>query len=156
MSKQEFSVSRTMDGQPEKFYSLIADYKESHPLILPPQFLSDLTVEEGGYGAGTIIRFKTHLLGRSFPTRGIVSEPKPGKVILEEYPDQGLATSFTVRAVNASRTQVTITTRWQPSRNPLQRLFQALFPKILRSPYQTELRRLDILANRGTQALASS
>jgi hypothetical protein len=59
-----------------RVYSILADYREGHPGILPPQFTS-MAVEQGGVGAGTIIRFTMRLLGRTQRFRAALPSPSP-------------------------------------------------------------------------------
>ncbi len=46
------SAERTIPAPAAAVYALLADYRDGHPRILPPAF-SDLTVLQGGIGAGT-------------------------------------------------------------------------------------------------------
>ena len=57
------SAERTVPAPAAAVYALLADYRAGHPRILPPAF-SDLTVLQGGTGAGTVIRFALRLAGR--------------------------------------------------------------------------------------------
>ena len=98
MGQIKAKVAAVLEARPEDVYATIADYRQGHPNILPKESLYDLQVEQGGYGAGTIIRFKARVLGveQSFYHR--VSEPEPGRVLVEQDIDsvQNLATTFTV------------------------------------------------------------
>ena len=97
MGQIRVKATEVLDARPEDVYSTIADYRKAHPRILPKENLYDLQVEEGGYGAGTIIRFKSRILGveQSFHHR--VSEPEPGRVLVEQDIDavQNVTTTFT-------------------------------------------------------------
>ena len=85
-----------MNAAPERVYAAIANYHTGHPRILPKQF-SAMTVERGGIGAGTIIRFNMRVFGRTQPFRAVVTEPQPGRVLVETYLDSNAAvTTFTV------------------------------------------------------------
>ena len=79
MGQIKVRASAVLDAHPEDVYATIADYQHGHPNILPKESLYDLQVEHGGYGVGTIIRFKMKALGveQSFYQR--VSEPEPGR-----------------------------------------------------------------------------
>ena len=46
--------------------------------ILPPRVFHDLTVEEGGVGAGTVIRFGMRVLGVDRWIRARITEWRPG------------------------------------------------------------------------------
>jgi hypothetical protein len=90
------SAAATIPARPERVYSLISNYKEGHPRILPRQF-SGLVVEQGGIGAGTVVRFQMNLLGRKQTFRAAVTEPDPGHVLVETDLDtNGAVTTFTV------------------------------------------------------------
>ena len=80
----------------ERVYSLIANYNDGHPRILPKQF-SDLVVEQGGIGAGTVIRFQMSILGKKQHFRAAITEPEPGHVLVEtDLEPNGAVTTFTV------------------------------------------------------------
>ena len=75
--KHVVSASAVIPARRERVYSLISNYKDGHPRILPKQF-SSLVVEQGGVGAGTVIRFQMSLLGRKQTFRAAITEPEPG------------------------------------------------------------------------------
>ncbi len=76
-----------LHARPEDVYATIADYHQGHPNIIPPENIYDLQVEQGGYGAGTIVRFKSRLFGVEQSFRHLVSEPEPGRVLREDEID---------------------------------------------------------------------
>jgi hypothetical protein len=91
-------------------YAIIANYRDSHPHILPKPYFTWLKVEQGGIGAGTIIRFQTRVLGKTQDFRAVVTEPDPGRVLVETN-DGGVSVStFTVDPLAENQTRVTITT----------------------------------------------
>jgi hypothetical protein len=103
------SASRIIDALPATVYGVIADYREGHTAILPkPPFVS-LEVEEGGRGAGTLIRVVMRVMGRTQTFRARVSEPEPGRTIVETN-DTGYVTTFTVEPTLDGRSRVTIST----------------------------------------------
>ena len=154
MGQIKVIATEVLDARPEDVYATIVDYKQEHPRILPKENLYDLQVEEGGYGAGTIIRFKSRILGveQSFYQR--VSEPEPGRVIVEQDIDtkQNLATTFTVIPVEeGKKSQVEISTTMNASpgfRGFAERVVLSIFnPRI----YRKELKLLEAVAQkRGT------
>lgn len=101
------SASRRVHAPAARIYSVLADYHVGHPRILASAF-SNMVVEEGGVGAGTIIQFDMRVLGRTQRVRGVVSEPEPGRVLVESYPDSGVVTRFVVDAVAPDETMLTI------------------------------------------------
>lgn len=109
MSPPRFASSAEIAAPAASVYSFLADYREGHPAILPhPPFVS-LDVEEGGVGAGTVIWVRMRVLGRVDGFRAVVSEPEPGRVLVETN-DTGYVTSFTVDPLGPDRSRVTIAT----------------------------------------------
>ncbi len=138
-----------LDARPEDVYATIADYHKGHPSILPRKNLYDLQVEQGGYGAGTIIRFKARILGveQSFHHR--VSEPEPGRVLVEQdiEPGQNVTTAFTVTPLeNGQKSQVEICTTLNASPG-LRGLVERLLVPLTNPPiYRKELKLLEAVA----------
>ena len=133
-------------------YEIVADYRKGHPQILPKGYFSALEVEQGGTGAGTIIRFKMHVFGLTRTFRVAITEPEPGRVLAETDSSSGTETTFTISPLEGSQlTKVTIATRFSARGGifgPLERFFTA---RTLRSIYNQELQLLAILAeNRST------
>jgi hypothetical protein len=91
--KHTVSASANIPAPPRRVYSIIADYKVEHPSILPREFLG-LVVETGGFGAGTIIRVDMKVFGRKQTFRAAVSEPEPGRVLVETDLSGGPVTTF--------------------------------------------------------------
>ncbi|HEV7663113.1 MAG TPA: SRPBCC family protein [Chloroflexota bacterium] len=145
MSQIHLAAERVIDAPADVVYHCIADYREHHRPggFLPPVF-SDLQVQRGGVGAGTIISFKTTLGGR---TRGVtqsVTEPEPGRVLVES--GGGAQTTFTVEP-EQQRCRVRFDTILEA--DGLSGLLTRLFaPRMLRPVYADELERLEQLAQR--------
>ena len=99
MANIEFQASREMAVPARIVYSVIADYHKGHPAILPKPPFIDLVVEQGGTGAGTVIRMRMTMLGKESSMRAAVSEPEPGRVLLEKSLDSDLQTTFIVEPV---------------------------------------------------------
>jgi hypothetical protein len=136
-----FSAGRVLGAPADVVYHLIADYREHHRPegFLPPAF-TDLVVEQGGVGAGTRIRFTMKMAGRTQSATATISEPVPGRVLVESGP--GVVTTFTVEPEGADRARVRFDTVMDSS--GLQGLLTRLFaPGILRPIYADELDRLE-------------
>jgi hypothetical protein len=134
------SASAIIPARRERVYSLIANYQDGHPRILPRQF-SDLIVEQGGVGAGTVIRFRMTLFGRTQSFRAAITEPEPGRVLLETYLEpMGTVTTFIVDPGTApADSRVTIATEFPVRRGVLgfiEKMFSGL---LLRPIYAQEL-----------------
>lgn len=140
-----YTVSRSahIDAPPDRIYGIIRDYRQGHPSILPRQF-GNLRVEAGGVGAGTKIRFDATVFGRTRQYVGVVSEPEPGRVLVERYsePDESV-TTFIVEPKNGGRS-ASVTFRTDiPSRGGIAgRIERWLANKALQPIYAEELRNL--------------
>ena len=77
MDKIHAHATRVIEAPPEKVYAVLANYNESHPAILPKHVFSDLVVEQGGVGAGTIVRVTMAAMGTKKELHVTVSEPEP-------------------------------------------------------------------------------
>jgi hypothetical protein len=154
MGQINVKAAAVLDARPEDVYATIADYQHGHPNILPKESLYDLQVEQGGYGAGTIIRFKFKALGveQSFHQR--VSEPEPGHVLVEQDIDsvQNAITTFTVTPVeHAQKSQVEISTKMNTSPGLKGFVERIVVPLINSRVYRQELKLLEKVAQqRGT------
>ena len=104
------SASGRVDAPPAQVYAVIADYRRHHPNIVPPEYFGRLDVLEGGVGAGTRTRVEMHVLGKSRVFEQFVTEPEPGRVIMETNLDGSGLTTFTVEAAGAGESHVTIAT----------------------------------------------
>ena len=141
--KHVVSASAIIPARRERVYSLLANYRDGHARILPRQF-SELVVEQGGIGSGTVIRFQMTLLGKKQNYHATVSEPEPGRVLVETYSDpDGTITTFTVDAGNApAASKVTISTEFPVQSGiagSLEKMFATL---ILRPIFRKELENL--------------
>ena len=138
------SAERPIDAPPETVYGYLADMREHHPHFLPPAF-SEFEVETGGVGSGTITRFRVTAGGRSREYRMQVSEPEPGRVLVETDMNSSLVTTFTVEP-QGSGSLVRITTGWQGAPG-VGGFFERLFaPRVMRRLYLDELERLNAYA----------
>ena len=146
MTEISVSAEGAVAAPADQVYRILADYRQYHPRILPPAF-SGFAVEEGGVGAGTVIRFRVTVGGRTQDYRQRVTEPVPGRVLREADIDADRATTFTVTPGGAAG-GVRITTSWRGGglRGLVERLAA---PWLLRPLYRDELARLDRYAREG-------
>ncbi len=141
MAEVRVTAERIIRASAERVYGYIADYLEHHHRFLPPAF-SDFHVEEGGVGAGTVVRFRLSAGGRERAYRQRVEEPQPGRVLTESDLDSSSVTTFTVTP-EREHSRVQILTTWQGARG-VGGFFERLFaPRVLRRLYADELERLD-------------
>ena len=144
-------ASRDIAAPAQRVYDIIADYRVGHPAILPPRWFDRMEVEQGGRGAGTIVRFRMRALGIERWPRGFVTEPEPGRVLVERYPDDDTVTTFTVDPDPANGgSRVTFETEG-PARDGLAGALERwMTVALLRRIYREELARLaEYAAGRG-------
>ncbi|MDQ3547745.1 MAG: SRPBCC family protein [Chloroflexota bacterium] len=136
-------AERRINAPSDLVYRLIADYNTHHPAFLPPAF-SNLTVEQGSSGDGTVIGFDLKLGGRKRRMRARISEPRPG-VLQETDLEFGAVTTFEViQDANASR--VLVRTEFASAPGFLGWIERRFAPGMLRRLYQQELANLDTYA----------
>ena len=140
MSQIRIEVSAIIGASPADVYAVLSDYTVSHPAILPKPYFSKIVVEQGGQGAGSLIEVHMDVYGTKRVFRQVVSEPEPGRVLVETDAQAGVMTMFTVDPIEAgSQSQVTISTLG-PVAPGFQGLVEKLFqPFVLRRIYRKEL-----------------
>ncbi len=143
METIEIKESRIIDAPPAAVHAVLADYRAGHAAILPQPYFKAMTVEEGGFGAGTVLRVQMEVMGRTFHYHQRVTEPEPGRVLVETDVDTGEWSSFTLDPLDNGRcTQVTITAcqHIKPGfEGIMQRIAQ---PGIVRRIFRKELQNL--------------
>jgi len=140
----------------QRVYETIADYHVGHPRILPKQF-SGLTVEHGGIGAGTVIRFNTTFFGHTTTSRAEITEPEPGRVLVESIPEANLVTTFVVEPGSTpTESVVTIRTEMPVKGGLAGAITKFLMTRLLRPVYVEELRLLEDVAAHPLQRAAST
>jgi ribosome-associated toxin RatA of RatAB toxin-antitoxin module len=147
MTPYQVTASAAMNAPAEQVYNIIADYRNGHPHILPKQF-SNLVVEEGGYGAGTRIRFSMTAFGQTRTAEATITEPEPGRVLVETAPDESVITTFTVIPLEGGRSQVTFATDLKSRSGFLGVLERFMSTKFLQRVYREELAMLAALAEK--------
>jgi uncharacterized protein YndB with AHSA1/START domain len=159
MQPYEASMSAVIKAPAGQVYAILADYRQGHPQILPKQYFTKLEVLEGGIGAGTRVRFEMSAMGRKQVFNGIVSEPEPGRVLVESNESDSGSTSVTTFTVDpmagGAETRVTIHTQAQ-SPDGVGGLIERLISKLfLRRVYAQELALLAAYAEQASQKSAS-
>ena len=139
-NKHTVTAAAFIEAAPERVYSIIADYRNGHPRILPGEY-DGLIVERGGLGAGTIIRFGMRLLGKTQTYRAAITEPEPGRVLVETVLDaKGVTTTFTVRpGPGGLKSDVTISTEVPVRHGLLGAVERFLATRFLRQIFRKQL-----------------
>lgn len=144
MSTMYAEASAIVDARPETVYEIIADYTDGHAAILPKPYFSEMKIEKGGKGAGTVVNVVMKVWGVKRAYHFTVTEPHPGEVLIESDPEAGVTTTFTFEQVeDGPRTQVTIHTEMKSSKG-IRGLMERLFtPSLTRRIYEKELAQLN-------------
>jgi hypothetical protein len=99
-----------------------------------------LTVEQGGTGAGTVFRTSVTVMGMTEHFHMVVTEPEPGRVLVETDAKQGVTTSFTIDSVEeGKKSRVTIATDWTPKPGVMGWIEKLSKPAVTRKIYDAEL-----------------
>ncbi len=125
--------SAVIPASAQHVYGIIADYREGHLHIAPPRYFRNLVVEEGGVGEGTKLRFEMTLFGRTLPSACAISEPEPGRVLVESTVDGSAVTRFIVEPLEGGKAcSVTISTDLKSMGFIGNMLIRPLFKRIYR------------------------
>jgi hypothetical protein len=155
MRQLHAEAGAVIPARPEKVYAILRDYHQHHPQILPKNYFPKLELEQGGSGAGTVFRVWTRALGVEQNFHMDVSEPEPGRVLVETDRASGLRTTFTVRPTQqAQQAHVTIATEWQAQPGFAGLIEKLLTPLLMRRIYRKELQQLaDYACGAGSAAV---
>ncbi|HEY3992224.1 MAG TPA: SRPBCC family protein [Ktedonobacteraceae bacterium] len=106
---------RVIDASPATVFQTLADYETKRPRILPPNYL-DYTIEKGGKGNGTIIRYRLHAAGRERPYEMHVEETVKGQVLTERDKGSSLVTRWCVLPISGGqKSKVSVESDWEGS-----------------------------------------
>lgn len=136
------SESAIIPAPPQRVYTILADYHQHHPRIVPPQYFKKLEVLQGGIGAGTRTRITMRVLGATRVFEHIVSEPEPGRVLVEAEPDGSNPTTFTVDPAGEAATHLTISTELKGRSGVAGAVERWLSARVLPRIYRAELARI--------------
>jgi len=144
------SSSAIIPAPARAVYDIVADYRNGHPYILPKPYFLGLQGEQGGYGAGTIINFQMRVGGRTQSFRAEISEPQPGRVLVEKnLGANGAVSTFEVVPCKGDTAQVTISTSGATQREGLLGAFERLVTEFyLKRIYRKELQQLAAFAEK--------
>jgi hypothetical protein len=147
MAHYNVSASALIPARPETIYALIADYKNGHPRIIPKPYFLSLNVEQGGYGEGTLIDFQMKIMGRIQSFHSVITEPAPGRILVETDQNTGAATKFSVEpGTDGKQSFVTITTALPVANGIAGKIQGWFFARLLHPIYVKELEQLTAVA----------
>jgi hypothetical protein len=156
MGRTRAQAERLIGAPPAAVYAVLADYTTHHPRIMPAPPFSDLEVESGGVGAGTVFHITVRMLGRRQRLHMRVAEPAPGQVLTETNLDTGVVTEFTVAPRDGgSRTLAGMSSGWE-SKGGMRGLVDRLVtPRLMGRMFAKQLHQLDQYMGAANDRLAS-
>ncbi len=149
--RKAYTVTSTalVEAPADVVYSILADYDEGHPQILPRKYFTFLAVERGGIGEGTVIRFGMRAFGKTRQARAAVSEPEPGRVLVERALDEGGPVTTFVVEPEGQGSRVTFRTEMTTAAAGLiGRVERFLATRFLKRVFALELAQLNDFARR--------
>jgi len=143
MSQVHARETAAITAPASEIYAVLADYAGAHQRILPRPYFTDMIIEEGGQGAGTVFSTSVKVLGVTSRFRMAVTEPAPGRTLRETDLASGLVTTFEVNpSADGRQAQVTISSEWAGKPGIGGWIDRLSTPRIMRSLYRKELRNL--------------
>lgn len=149
MSSIHAEASAVIDARPETIYNVLRDYRVGHPAILPKPYFHEFKLLKGGFGAGTEYHLTMKVYGRTFTCQQRISEPEPGRVILETDIHTGQFSRFTLDPVEGGKTRVTITVEQPASPGFAGFMERLMTPSIMRGIFNKELALLAAYVTQG-------
>ena len=144
MGRARAHAERLIAAAPASVYAVLADYTTEHPRIMPASLFSDLEVETGGVGAGTVFHITLRMPGRRQRLHMRVGEPEPGQVLTETNLDTGVVTRFSVASEDGGRrTLARIASEWETAGGLRGLADRLVTPLLLGRIFARQLRQLD-------------
>jgi hypothetical protein len=142
MPHVQASAEKLIHASPSDVYAVLADYATHHPRIMPPDHFSNLEVESGGVGEGTVFHITSRVAGKEQRLHMRVTEPEPGSVLWETNLDTGVVTEFRVGGNGSNTTLVRMSSEWDGHglRGWVDRLFA---PRLMHRLFAEQLDQLD-------------
>jgi uncharacterized protein YndB with AHSA1/START domain len=144
MGRSRAHAERVIGAPPAGVYAVLADYTTRHPKIMPAPPFSDLEVESGGVGAGTVFHITVRMAGRRQRLHMRVAEPDPGQVLTETNLDTGAVTVFNVApGAGEARTRVRMSSEWETVSGLRGLVDRLVTPRLMGRIFAKQLRQLD-------------
>jgi hypothetical protein len=144
MGRARAEAEQLIDAPPAAVYAVLADYTTHHPRIMPASTFSDLEVETGGVGAGTVFHITVRVAGRRQRLHMRVAEPEPGRILTETNLDTGAVTEFGVApGERRPRTRARISSEWETAAGLRGLVDRLLTPRLMGRIFAQQLRELD-------------
>ena len=156
MARARAHAEQLIDAPPAAVYAVLTDYTTRHPKVMPAPPFSDLEVESGGVGAGTVFHIDLRMLGRRQRLHMRVAEPEPGRVLTETNLDTGVVTEFTVVPRDGgSRTLAGMSSEWETKRGLRGLADRLVTPRLMGRMFAKQMHQLDQYLRSADNRLAS-
>ncbi len=83
MNSYQVQESEVINSPPAQVYAIISDYHEGHPAILPSRYFTEMAVTAGGRGEGPVTTVAMNVFSAKILYELNVTEPEPGRVLVE-------------------------------------------------------------------------
>lgn len=143
MSHIIVSESAIIHASSDVVYRILADYHEGHQAIIPRKYLKEVTVTQGGFGAGTEFELISNIMGRTYHNTMRVTEPEIGHVLIESDTKSDMASVFTLEPLRDEMTRVTISSKFPKSPGLKGWIEERTIPSIFMKVYREELNNLN-------------
>lgn len=143
MKQITVSESLVIPASPEVVYKILADYQTAHPAILPKPYFSNLEIETGGVGLGTVFRLEMNVFGNKEIFKMKVVEAREPVQLIEKDEIKQVITTFDLSSeLEGAYCMVRITTTAPASPGLKGWLEQWLNPPITRMIFRKQLKLL--------------
>lgn len=143
MSMLNVIASAVVEASPEEVYAVFSDYEVAHKAILPKPYFAEMVVLAGGQGAGTVVDVHMEVLGNKKTYHLTVTEPEPGRLLVETDYKTGEGTRFIMEPLaNGRQTRVTIDSKFNVSSGFAGFMERLITPPITRYIFNKELANL--------------
>ncbi len=146
------SHSQIINAAPVVVYGILTDYAGAHNAILPRPPFGDIHVTRGGHGAGTELDVTLEMFGKQFPFHLVVTEPEPGRVLMEADAQAEVVTRFIVEPAGEGKTHLTISSENPSSAGFKGWLESQITSMITRRIYRREMDNIDRYAQQAMKA----
>jgi hypothetical protein len=144
MTRARAGAENVIDARPAAVYAVLADYTTHHPRIMPASLFSNLEVETGGVGAGTVFHITLRTAGKEQRLHMMVEEPEPGQVLTETNLDTGVVTEFSVAPGNGGMgTLAKISSEWETADGLRGLVDRFMAPVLMGRIFTKQLRQLN-------------
>jgi hypothetical protein len=157
MNAIHVEATAIIDARPQDVYAVVADYREAHRAIMPRPYFVEMNIEKGGIGAGTEYRLRMNIFGKDYHYHHRVTEPEPGRVMVETDIETGQFSKFVIDPVNGGKqSRVTIVAEYPASPGFVGFMERLMNPPVSRRIFNKELQNLNTYLRAQNTVVAGS